>query len=271
MKGESRAVAGERNPRLSFFRAAVRPDAGKLAMVGVLLAASVLLSFAFPFLMRFLIDVALPLRQGGLIVRITLVVASLYAIQIGASYGANYLYTVSAQNFTIRLRGWMYERMLRLNYVQIGTAGAGDLIARILADVDRVQQFYMSVAFSAVLTIVIALGLLIDLSPELSLLAIILVPVQWLLYQAVANPTQELSPGSTARVPKCPVTSPKPYAASSTSSAWPEKRGVKPGSGRASRTCGTCVCVCTCSSRVSLMPVPCCHLWPHSPCCVWAV
>lgn len=187
--------SAESSPLLYVARLA-SPDIYKLSVVLILMSASLLLSFAFPLAMRYLIDVALARRDSAEVARVIVMLGAAYLTQVGMSYVANYLYVRAANEFVLRLRRSLFERILALRYEVAGGTGTGDLIARVMEDVGRIQTFYMSTSLrliTSVLSIVIALVLLIRMNVSLTVVASAAVPLQFLLYQVVARKAQALS------------------------------------------------------------------------------
>ncbi|AGL85959.1 ABC transporter ATP-binding protein [Pseudomonas protegens] len=163
----------------------VRPH--RLA-IGGLLGLSVcasLLVLVQPWLTKLLIDDGLLARDFPRLVLIA-------ALMIGAGLlgtvlsGVNrYLHTRLSGRILFALRDDLYRHLQRLSPSFYGQRRIGDLMSRLDGDVAEIQRFAVDSLFSAVSSViglVVALAMLLTLSWQLSLLALVLIPldVLWL-------------------------------------------------------------------------------------------
>ncbi|PZP02663.1 ATP-binding cassette, subfamily B [Pseudomonas sp. NFPP10] len=163
----------------------VRPH--RLA-IGGLLGLSVcasLLVLVQPWLTKLLIDDGLLARDFSRLVLIA-------ALMIGAGLlgtvlsGVNrYLHTRLSGRILFALRDDLYRHLQRLSPSFYGQRRIGDLMSRLDGDVAEIQRFAVDSLFSAVSSViglVVALAMLLTLSWQLSLLALVLIPldVLWL-------------------------------------------------------------------------------------------
>ncbi|BAQ75923.1 2-phenylethylamine uptake protein PeaH [Pseudomonas sp. Os17] len=163
----------------------VRPH--RLA-IGGLLGLSVcasLLVLVQPWLTKLLIDDGLLARDFPRLVLIA-------GLMIGAGLlgtllsGVNrYLHTRLSGRILFALRDDLYRHLQRLSPGFYGQRRIGDLMSRLDGDVAEIQRFAVDSLFSAVSSViglVVALAMLLTLSWQLSLLALLLIPldVLWL-------------------------------------------------------------------------------------------
>ena len=163
----------------------VRPH--RLAIAGLLglsVCAS-LLVLVQPWLTKQLIDDGLLARNFPVLATVAglMIVAGLLGTALS---GVNrYLHTRLSGRILFALRDDLYQHLQTLSPGFYGQRRIGDLMSRIDGDVAEIQRFAVDSLFSAVSSIIgllVALGMLLALSWQLSLLALILIPldVLWL-------------------------------------------------------------------------------------------
>ncbi|BCX69592.1 ABC transporter ATP-binding protein [Pseudomonas izuensis] len=163
----------------------VRPH--RLAIAG-LLALSVCASalvLVQPWLTKLLIDDGLLARNFPMLVLIAglMIVAGLLGTALS---GINrYLHTRLSGRMLFALRDDLYRHLQTLSPSFYGQRRIGDLMSRLDGDVAEIQRFAVDSLFSAVSSViglVVAVAMLLTLSWKLSLLALVLIPldVLWL-------------------------------------------------------------------------------------------
>lgn len=163
----------------------VRPH--RLAIAGLLglsVCAS-LLVLVQPWLTKLLIDDGLLARDFSMLVLIAglMIVAGLLGTALS---GINrYLHTRLSGRILFALRDDLYRHLQTLSPSFYGQRRIGDLMSRLDGDVAEIQRFAVDSLFSAVSSViglVCAVAMLLTLSWKLSLLALILIPldVLWL-------------------------------------------------------------------------------------------
>ncbi|MEB3901896.1 ABC transporter ATP-binding protein/permease [Pseudomonas putida] len=163
----------------------VRPQRRAIAvLLGLSLAAS-LLALAQPWLVKTLID-------DGLLARDYTTLWHMAAIMISAGLfgtllsGINrYLHTRLSGRILFALRDDLYRHLQQLSPGFYGQRRTGDILSRLDGDVAEIQRFAVDSLFSAVSSViglVGAVGLMLVLSWQLSLLLALLVPIEvlWL-------------------------------------------------------------------------------------------
>jgi len=157
------------------------------AIAGLLLLSFVgsALVLLQPWLTKLLIDDGLLARDYGMLVKLA-VAMILVGIFGTALSGLNrYLHTRLSGRILFALRTDLYAHLQRLSPTFFGQRRIGDLMSRIDGDVAEIQRFAVDSLFSAVSSIIGligALALLVTLSWKLSLLVLILIPLEvlWL-------------------------------------------------------------------------------------------
>ncbi|MGJ7517859.1 ABC transporter ATP-binding protein [Pseudomonas baetica] len=163
----------------------VRPH--RLAIAGLLglsVCASALV-LVQPWLTKLLIDDGLLARDFSMLVLIAvlMIVAGLLGTALS---GINrYLHTRLSGRMLFALRDDLYRHLQTLSPGFYGQRRIGDLMSRLDGDVAEIQRFAVDSLFSAVSSViglVVAVAMLLTLSWKLSLLALVLIPldVLWL-------------------------------------------------------------------------------------------
>lgn len=163
----------------------VRPH--RLAIAGLLglsVCASALV-LVQPWLTKLLIDDGLLARNFPMLVLIAglMIVAGLLGTALS---GINrYLHTRLSGRMLFALRDDLYRHLQTLSPSFYGQRRIGDLMSRLDGDVAEIQRFAVDSLFSAVSSViglVVAIAMLLTLSWKLSLLAVVLIPldVLWL-------------------------------------------------------------------------------------------
>lgn len=163
----------------------VRPH--RLA-IGGLLGLSVcasLLVLVQPWLTKLLIDDGLLARDFPRLVLIAGLMIGAGLLGTLLSGGNRYLHTRLSGRILFALRDDLYRHLQRLSPGFYGQRRIGDLMSRLDGDVAEIQRFAVDSLFSAVSSViglVVALAMLLTLSWQLSLLALLLIPldVLWL-------------------------------------------------------------------------------------------
>jgi len=163
----------------------VRPQ--RKAITGLLLLSFVgsALVLLQPWLTKLLIDDGLLAKDYGMLVKLA-VAMILVGIFGTALSGLNrYLHTRLSGRILFALRTDLYAHLQRLSPTFFGQRRIGDLMSRIDGDVAEIQRFAVDSLFSAVSSIIGLIGalvLLVMLSWELSLLVLVLIPLEvlWL-------------------------------------------------------------------------------------------
>lgn len=157
-----------------------RPYRGRLALVGLLVAASSLVSVASPFLLREMLDVAIPERRTGLL---SLLAAGLVLIAVLSSVFTvlqTYLSTTVGQRVMHDLRTGVYAKLQRMPLAFFTRTRTGEVQSRIADDIGGMQVTVTSTATSLVsnLTGVTAtIAAMVALDWRLTCVSLVLLPL----------------------------------------------------------------------------------------------
>jgi len=163
----------------------VRPQ--RLAIAGLLglsVCAS-LLVLVQPWLVKLLIDDGLLARNFPMLVMIAVLMIIAGLLGTALSGINRYLHTRLSGRILFALRDDLYRHLQTLSPSFYGQRRIGDLMSRLDGDVAEIQRFAVDSLFSAVSSViglVVAIAMLFTLSWKLSLLALVLIPldVMWL-------------------------------------------------------------------------------------------
>jgi len=157
-----------------------RPHRGRLLAVAVLVGLSSLVSVASPFLLREVLDVAIPQRRVGLL---GLLVLGMIAVAVATSafgVGQTYLSTQVGQRVMHDLRSAVYARLQRMSLAFFTRTRTGEVQSRIANDIGGMQTTVTSTATSLVsnLTTVLAtVAAMLALDWRLTVVSLLLLPV----------------------------------------------------------------------------------------------
>jgi len=157
------------------------------AIAGLLLLSFVgsALVLLQPWLTKLLIDDGLLARDYGMLVQLAVAMILVGVFGTALSGLNRYLHTRLSGRILFALRTDLYAHLQRLSPTFFGQRRIGDLMSRIDGDVAEIQRFAVDSLFSAVSSIIGligALALLVTLSWKLSLLVLVLIPLEvlWL-------------------------------------------------------------------------------------------
>ncbi|WP_448321702.1 ABC transporter ATP-binding protein [Streptomyces sp. CO7] len=157
-----------------------RPYRGRLSVVAVLVGASSLVSVASPFLLREILDVALPQQRTGLLS--LLVLGMIVSAVLGGVFGVlqTLISTTVGQRVMHDLRTAVYGRLQRMSLAFFTRTRTGEVQSRIANDIGGMQATVTSTVTSLVsnLTGVIATVVaMLALDWRLTVVSLLLLPV----------------------------------------------------------------------------------------------
>ncbi|PJN41996.1 multidrug ABC transporter ATP-binding protein [Streptomyces sp. CB02959] len=173
-----------------------RPYRGRLALVGLLVAASSLVSVASPFLLREILDVAIPGRRTGLL---TLLALGMIATALTTSvFGVlqTLISTTVGQRVMHDLRTAVYAKLQRMPLAFFTRTRTGEVQSRIANDIGGMQATVTSTATSLVsnLTSVIATVVaMIALDWRLTVVSLLLLPLFVAISRRVGNERKKIT------------------------------------------------------------------------------
>jgi ABC-type multidrug transport system fused ATPase/permease subunit len=160
--------------------AMVRPRRGILGLGLVLIAIKTISSFVLPASTRYLIDNVINKHQSSLLVPLTLAVVGATAIQGITSYALTQLLSIAGQKLIAELRSKVQEHIGRLSIAYYDSNKTGQLVSRIMSDVEGMRNLVGTGVIEfvgGILTAVIALIILVRISPLMTAIALAVVLV----------------------------------------------------------------------------------------------
>src|SRR3984893_12578996 len=170
------------NPRVPLPRIArlFRPYRWNLLFVGVLVAASSLVSLVNPFLIREVIDVALPQGRTGLLTVLAIGMIVVAVANSSFSVSQTYVSTRVGQRVMHDLRTAVYSHLQRMSLAFFTRTRTGEVQSRIANDIGGMQATVTTTATSLVsnLTTVIASVIaMVVLDWRLTIASLVMMPV----------------------------------------------------------------------------------------------
>ncbi len=173
-----------------------RPYRGRLAAVLALIALSAGLGIISPFLLRDVLDVAIPENNDGLL---ALLVAGMIAISVITGVlgvGQTWLSNVVGQKVMHDLRAQVYRHLQRLSLAFFTRTRTGEIQSRIANDIGGVQNVVTSTATSIVsnvTTVIATVIAMMVLDWRLALFSLGLTPFFVLLARRVGNQRRRIA------------------------------------------------------------------------------
>jgi ATP-binding cassette, subfamily B, multidrug efflux pump len=120
----------------------VRPYRGLVVAAVALLLVESLVQLAGPLLTRRVIDVAIPARDGGGVVRAAALFAGALVVQFAAAYGETLLTSLLGQRVMRDLRRQLFAHLQRLPIAFFDRAPVGRLVTRVTSDVEALNELF---------------------------------------------------------------------------------------------------------------------------------
>lgn len=173
-----------------------RPYRGRLAIVGVLVGASSLVSVATPFLLKETLDVAIPQGRTGLLSLLAL--GMILSAVLNSVFGVlqTLISTTVGQRVMHDLRTAVYGRLQRMSLAFFTRTRTGEVQSRIANDIGGMQATVTSTATSLVsnLTGVVATVVaMIALDWRLTVVSLVLLPVFVWIGRRVGNERKRIT------------------------------------------------------------------------------
>ncbi|MFI0777547.1 ABC transporter ATP-binding protein [Streptomyces sp. NPDC021212] len=173
-----------------------RPYRGRLALVGLLVAASALVSVASPFLLRQILDDAIPERRTGLLTLLAL--GMIAAAVVNGVFGVlqTLISTTVGQRVMHDLRAAVYDRLQRMPLAFFTRTRTGEVQSRIANDIGGMQATVTSTATSLVsnLTSVVATVVaMLALDWRLTVVSLLLLPLFVWISRRVGNERKKIT------------------------------------------------------------------------------
>ena len=156
-----------------------RPYTGRLVLVGLLIAASSLVGLGSPFLLRGIIDNALPQKDTGLLALLALGMVGVAVVSTVVGVYQTLLSTTVGQRIMRDLRVAVYAHLQRMSLAFFTKTRTGEVQSRIANDIGGMQAIVTSTATSIVsnATVVVASAVaMLAMDVRLALLSFVLLP-----------------------------------------------------------------------------------------------
>ncbi|MEV0631128.1 ABC transporter ATP-binding protein [Nonomuraea wenchangensis] len=156
------------------------PYRSRLALVGALILLSSLVSLASPFLLREVLDVAIPARDAGLLALLALGMIAVAVTTSVFDVLQTLISTTVGQRVMHDLRIAVYAHLQRMSLAFFTRTRTGEVQSRIANDIGGMQQVVTSTASSLVsnLTTVIAtIAAMVALDWRLTVISLLLLPL----------------------------------------------------------------------------------------------
>jgi len=156
-----------------------RPYTGRLVVVGLLIAVSSLVGLGSPFLLRGIIDNALPHKDTGLLALLALGMIGVAVVSTVVGVYQTLLSTTIGQRIMRDLRVAVYAHLQRMSLAFFTKTRTGEVQSRIANDIGGMQAIVTSIATSIVSNATVVVGsaiAMLAMDVRLALLSFVLLP-----------------------------------------------------------------------------------------------
>src|SRR5690554_6165373 len=163
---------------LKVFKTIIWPRRKHLMIGLALIVVSRLSGLVLPWASKYLVDDVIPSSDFQLLKNLIGIVAIAVTIQAISSYALTQILSVEAQRMIAHLRAQVQTHIIRLPVRFFDSAKTGELVSRVMTDVEGVRNLMgtgLAQMVGGILTAVVCLVLLITISPMMTLY--VLVPV----------------------------------------------------------------------------------------------
>ncbi|MGV9426891.1 ABC transporter ATP-binding protein [Streptomyces sp. NPDC003656] len=174
------ADAGQQPRQVRRILKLFRPYHGRLAIVALLVGAASLVSVATPFLLREILDVAIPQRRTGLLSLLAL--GMILSAVLSSVFGVlqTLISTTVGQRVMHDLRTAVYGRLQRMSLAFFTRTRTGEVQSRIANDIGGMQATVTSTATSLVsnaTSVIATVVAMVALDWRLTIVSLVLLPV----------------------------------------------------------------------------------------------
>ncbi|MFF9768917.1 ABC transporter ATP-binding protein [Streptomyces sp. NPDC014636] len=190
------ADAGEQPRQVRRILRLFRPYRGRLAVVGLLVGASSLVSVATPFLLRETLDVAIPEGRTGLLSLLAL--GMILSAVLAGVFGVlqTLISTTVGQRVMHDLRTAVYGRLQRMSLAFFTRTRTGEVQSRIANDIGGMQATVTSTATSLVsnaTSVIATIIAMVALDWRLTVVSLLLLPVFVWISRRVGNERKKIT------------------------------------------------------------------------------
>ncbi len=163
---------------------------GRIVLISILCAASALISILITRLAGIAVDDYIAVGDMPGLARLVGVSLLLYAVTTVCSYFQNINMIYVAQKTSFKLRKDLFDCLCELPLKYFDTHSSGDIMSRLTNDVDNVSNTLsqsVTQLFSGVINVVGTLVAMIMLSPLLTLISMLTMPLMFLITRIIAR------------------------------------------------------------------------------------
>lgn len=157
----------------------MRPHRRAAVLTFLALMAVTILNLVIPWIVAQVIDVGLVRGERAYLIRAAFLIAGISALRSLFSIGQRYGMERVGQLISFDVRNALYDHIQRLSFTYHAHAQTGQLMSRMAEDVNAVQRFLgvgLLDALSAVIMLVIIIGILVSINLRLALLTLLPMP-----------------------------------------------------------------------------------------------
>ena len=129
------------------------------------------------------------------IIKVLIILASIYIIGTAATYAATFLLTNAIQNTMKDLRDAVQDKIRRLPISYFDKNSYGDVLSRITNDVDTISnalQQSFSQVINSILSLTLALGMMFTINVTMTFLAFLIIPLSYFVSRFIVSKSQGL-------------------------------------------------------------------------------
>ncbi len=157
----------------------MRPHRRAAVLTFLALMAVTILNLIIPWIVAQVIDVGLVRGERAYLIQAAFLIAGISALRSLFSIGQRYGMERVGQLISFDVRNALYDHIQRLSFTYHAHAQTGQLMSRMAEDVNAVQRFLgvgLLDALSAVIMLVIIIGILVSINLRLALLTLLPMP-----------------------------------------------------------------------------------------------
>ncbi|HZQ50943.1 MAG TPA: ABC transporter ATP-binding protein [Bryobacteraceae bacterium] len=157
-----------------------RPYAGLLSLFLAVVIVDAVVGIVNPLIYRAIINKGILGGNGALVIRLAIVVGILGIFDAGLGLAQTYLSSQTGARVVLSLRARLFEHIQRMPLAFFTRARTGALVSRLNADVGGAQTAFTDILSNVVgnaVTVILVLGAMFALSWQITLAALILLPL----------------------------------------------------------------------------------------------
>ncbi|OQA46582.1 MAG: putative multidrug export ATP-binding/permease protein [Chloroflexi bacterium ADurb.Bin325] len=157
----------------------MQPHRRAAALTFLCLMIVTVLNLIIPWIVAQVIDIGLGKGEKAYLIQAALLIVAISAFRSLVSIGQRYGMERVGQLISFDLRNALYDHIQRLSFTYHAHAQTGQLMSRMAEDVNSVQRFLgvgLLDALSALIMLVIIIGILVAMNPRLALLTLLPMP-----------------------------------------------------------------------------------------------